>query len=122
MLAHLYLVLRLGHLALGPGLVPRLLCKRTHHEGTHEGGYLAELSVLRLQLGRQFVPFDQRRVLELQLPLRPFLPGLPRVHHWVLVDLLLPLQEVGHVLRLHLLLQKLQKHGVIDVAIEILRP
>ena len=97
-----------------------LLCEVGAHEIVSEVVHLPQHSILGLQVLRQLRPLHQRRVLPLQLPLQPLLPGLTWVNHWVLqLDLFL-LEEVGHFLSRSALYQSFQELLVVDVPIRVL--
>lgn len=79
----------------------------------------AEFLILRLQILRKVFSFNERRVLELNLPHSPLLPTLPRVNHRILIDLLLLFQEVGHALGLNSFLELIEEDFIVYISVVI---
>ena len=97
-----------------------LLGERAHCKCAQKGGYLAEFSILWLQLGRKIVSLHQGRVFELDLPLRPLLPRLAGVNHGIAVHLPVFSQKISHVFHSDHLFQIFQEHGIVYIPIVVL--
>lgn len=80
---------------------------------------LAEFLILRLKLFRKLFSFNERRVLELDLPHSPLFPALSWIDHRILVYFFFLLQKIGHVLNLNSFLELLNEDLIVDVSVVI---